>query len=98
VPVTYTDVQGGQLSSNQYSVTEHFKHAYDGFPAVYIMCALLTAIPNCRTRVTALLCKLVVSVLHHQLAAAFLSRAPVGTTCPPCASQSRRFVPPLQAL
>jgi hypothetical protein len=39
VPVTYTDVTGVQLSSNQYSVTEHFKHAYDGFPAVYIMCA-----------------------------------------------------------
>ena len=38
VPVTYTNVKGVQLSSNQYSVTEHFKHAYDGFPAVYIMC------------------------------------------------------------
>ena len=46
MPVTYTDVQGEQLSSNQYSVTEHFKHAYDGFPAVYIMYALLTAIPQ----------------------------------------------------
>lgn len=41
VPVTYTNVKGVQLSSNQYSVTEHFKHAYDGFPAVYIMCDLL---------------------------------------------------------
>ncbi len=46
MPVTYTDVKGEQLSSNQYSVTEHFKHAYDGFPAVYIMCALLSAIPE----------------------------------------------------
>ena len=43
VPVTYTNVKGVQLSSNQYSVTEHFKHAYDGFPAVYIMCALTPA-------------------------------------------------------
>ena len=39
VPVTYTNVKGVQLSSNQYSVTEHFKHAYDGFPAVFVMCA-----------------------------------------------------------
>ena len=39
VPVTYTNLKGAKLSSNQYSVTEHFKHSYDGFPAVYILCA-----------------------------------------------------------
>jgi hypothetical protein len=47
VPVTYTDVNGVQLSSNQYSVTEHFKHAYDGFPAVFIMCASSSSRYNC---------------------------------------------------
>jgi hypothetical protein len=43
VPVMYTNVNGVQVSSNQYSVTEHWKHAYDGFPAVYIMCGAIFA-------------------------------------------------------